>query len=194
MSKPLQLLREALYSTGLVQPLDGGGRGGSIHLLCRQVSGQEQGWIQAIDRILALAETMGFETHLCRRYVRKDGKLAFGWFISVEAKSAKELTGAVEALVQTLRSTPVAKPRVQAPKAAVIRKMTGADPREPSDDLEDPVPPPDLKISLKKTRDGQEEMPLPHVYGDINRPKPGSNKGAASLLNNSELFKGIKNG
>lgn len=215
--KPTDTLREALYASGLVQPLEASGRGGSLSCMCRQVPGQEKGWIRTVDAILTAAEAGGFDVHLCRRYVRRAGEMAFGWFFGIEAKNTKALVAAIEVLAPILKNASTLFTPVQAPQpssapivqlepvinrarpAIDIRKHTEALPRAPEYMGPDPVPPPNFRPAVRMATNritGQpevEEMPIPHLYGrDINKPKPGSNKGAAFQGSNSELFKGIK--
>ena len=203
-SNALNELRESLYASGLVQPLDGATKGKSISVLCRQVPGQEAKWITLVDRLLEIAETGAFEAHICRRYVRRTGKLAFGWYLEVSAKSAKELVAATASFSEILRGG-ASIPQAQIIKGSSINRaqvmsQTEASPRAPDRSIPDPVAPKTARTGLRTTNTGLDkkgnqtyiqEMPLPHVYGDINRPKPGSSKGAASSLGNSELFNGL---
>lgn len=107
MSKALDELRDALYGTTLVQPLSHEGRGGSLSVLCRQSPGQERAWIQLVDTMLSLtAHWPPNKLHVCRRYVLKDERMAFGWHIGIEAKSAAELVEAVRELSLILANGP----------------------------------------------------------------------------------------
>lgn len=203
----LNTLREALFATGMVQPLDGSGKGKSVSLLCRQIKGQEAAWILAIDRILEVSESEGFDSHICRRYVRREGKIAFGWFLEFSASSAKGLVQVVDRISEILRSIPRSSEQAPAQKIFTSAKSPGrpqtpthASPRSGEVQV-DTIPPKNFKVQMVETRTGTDkdgrptfvqEMPLPHVYEDINAPKPGSNKGAASSVSNSELFKGLR--
>lgn len=206
MSNALNTLRESLFATGMVQPLDGSGKGKSVSLLCRQIKGQEAAWIRVIDRILEVSESEGFHAHVCRRYVRREGKIAYGWFLEFSASSAKGLVQVVDRVSEILRSIPRADP-VPSQKIFTSAKSPGrpqlstsATPRSGEVQVDTP-PPKNFKFQMIETRTGTDkdgrptfvqEMPLPHVYEDINAPKPGSNKGAASSVSNSELFKGLR--
>lgn len=203
----LNTLRESLFATGLVQPLDGSGKGKSVSLLCRQIKGQEASWILAIDKILEASEAEGFHSHICRRYVRREGRIAFGWFLEFSASSAKGLVSVVDRVSEILRATPRSTEQAPAQKIFTSAKNPGrssnsstAAPRSGEVQVDTP-PPTNFKVRMVETRIGTDkdgrptfvqEMPLPHVYEDINAPKPGSNKGAASSISNSELFKGLR--
>jgi len=216
MSKPLDSLREALFASGLVQPLDSSGRAGSISILCREVPGQTKGWMSVVDELLASPAAEKIDLHVCRRYVRKNGNTAFGWFVGITAKNAKGLVEAVEALspiiakgrtryaaAQVIAMVP--QPAAERPAASQkpgyregfkIDELTDARPRAPEYSGPDPRAPKGMVFRPRVRMEGSAEiteMPLPHVYTrDINRPAPGSNKGAAFQGNNSELFKGLK--
>lgn len=203
MSKPLELMREALYGTGLVQPVDSAGRGGSLSILCRQLPGQEAPWIAVVDKLLLAAEEKSLDLHVCRRYVRRNGRMVFGWFLGIEAKNAASLVEALGPVIDILKA---AKPDLQAPQAEdddrprgrqqvfvsghqpmtkeEISKHTRAPRRAPNEAGPDPVPPPKAASpALKVVERGQDdkgrlrevtEMPLPHTYKDLNVPKPVS--------------------
>ena len=89
-SKASMQLQSALMSTGLVQPVSEKSRGGYVEVLCRQIPGQEKVWLQVVDKMLIFAEehkTVLQEFHVCRRYVRKGGQMAFGWHIALTCKN-----------------------------------------------------------------------------------------------------------
>lgn len=197
MSKTLEVMREALYGTGLVQPVDVKGRGGSVSFLCRQLPGQEASWIAVVDQLLALTEEKSIDLHVCRRYVRRNGGMVFGWFLGIETKNAKSLVEAVGAIVAVLKTAkPDLQAAVQAPTAAApkqsslvlkpltrneIEQHTKAFPRPPNEAGPDPVAPRGVSPSLKVVSRGQDEkgrpmdvveMQLPHTYKDLNIPKP----------------------
>lgn len=129
MSKALDDLRDALYGTTLVQPISHEGRGGSLGVLCRQVPGQEKAFIRLVDEILAQTQHWTTPIHLCRRYVRKDDRMVFGWFLGVEAKSAADLVKAVQELTPILARGPVigrvvAEEQVLAPPTPVKKYVS----------------------------------------------------------------------
>lgn len=215
MSKALQSLRESLFASGFVQPLDSTGRGGSISILCRLLPNQEKGWIQTVDKLLTVADELGIQLHVCRKYLRKDGRMVSGWHIGVEANNAKDLADQAEKLSEVLKKAQESLPEVQeqpaAPEPAPARSTnvprpyqrgpriqpipgTDAPRRLPEYSGPDPVPPAGHAPVLKRVPSEQGEvfeMPIPHVFQEGNIPKAGSNKGAASMLKNSELYKGL---
>jgi hypothetical protein len=167
MSKALEELREALYGSGLVQPVDAKGRGGSVSVLCRQLPGQEAPWIAVVDRLLAVAEEKGIDLHVCRRYVRRQGSMVFGWFLGVEAKNAASLVEEIGTLLDVLKEAKPELDSVQAPQARQatpqprydtderayrrlvaqkrVKTLTTASPRAPERLGPDPVAPPTAK-------------------------------------------------
>jgi len=98
-------LQSALLSTGLVQPVDTKVGGGSVEVLSRQVPGQERAWLKVVGSLLETFEGSGdgVDLHICRRYLRKNGSMVFGWHLSLTCKSAKALKVAVEKAVGTLQ-------------------------------------------------------------------------------------------
>lgn len=210
MNKAPQALREALYETGLVQPIELSGRGGNVSCLCRQIPGHEKSWIRVVDSILEVAEENKIDVHVCRRYIRKNDRMVFGWFLGVEAKSAKALVEAIDLLVPVLKRAqefildepdPVvrkpARPYADKTPESIKRALaldginigTVAPQRDPTSSGPDPVAPKNVVPALRVVNsaidnNGKrtiiEEMPLPHVYGsmDMNKPRPGSIKGA----------------
>jgi hypothetical protein len=94
--------KSALMNTSLVQPVESKGSGKHIEVLCRQVPGQEASWLQLLPKILKLAEEHPVELHLCRKYVLRNGKLVFGWHLSIEARANATLKTAVEAVIDVL--------------------------------------------------------------------------------------------
>lgn len=204
MTKPVDTLREALYECGLVQPLSVTSKGGSISVMCRQVPGQEKAWISVIDQLLS-TDVGNCDLHVCRKYVKKEGRLLFGWFIGLSAPTVKVVAKSVDALAPVLKaasslvveevSTPAktTAPTGKSPMASNFdfKKWTDASPRASEYSGPDPVAPAKSTFSLKTVSHGIQEMPLPHVYSkDMNKPAAGSNRGAA-IAGSSELFKGL---
>lgn len=202
-AKTSLILQSALMATGLVQPVSEKVKGGYLEVLNRQVPGQEKGWLQAVDKLLVLSETLpAAELHICRRYVRKNGQMVFGWHISIDCKSAKalqEVVGEVARVLGEFRPTLEEPP--PRPEPAVVAQPAHRQPlapgRHPSPQMPPPRPPnepgtvigsepPNFRPAVRvvqNTRDGEgkvhivEEMPLPHVYSEMNRPN-SKGKGA----------------
>ncbi len=193
MNKAIQILHDALSSTGLVQPIESISKGGSASCLCRQVQKYEKAWLRLIDMILEAAHDNNIDVHICRRYIRKDGRMVFGWFIEVSAKSAKLLPDAVNILLPILKESQkivLEEPVVlKSNRPVSIVNETTASRRSPSPSGPDPKVPKGVVPALRLINTGidtngnatyMEEMPLPHVYTDLNKPKDGSFKGATT--------------
>lgn len=189
MSKAPQKLRETLFMTGLVQPVENTGRGGILSILCRQMPGQEKAWLEVVDALLTSSEKDGYDLHICRRYLRKDGRMVFGWCLRIETPNAKSLGEVIEKVCPVLSAatlsklTPVAEPAVvvQTPVVPVTPLPVVAPPtgrQLPAKEQHIPR----VTVHRSKSEDGSiveiYEMPLPHVYRELNVPKPGSVKGA----------------
>lgn len=191
-------LRTALMMTGLLQPISSGDTPKNFWVLCRLVPGQETAWLKVVESILITLEADADwadkpDVILARRYVAKDGKMVFGWYISVIAKSAKDLEKVVLFLQRHLEDAkpsltsvepPAEKATSEAPRHRALApgqhpKQRPADARAASEALSNPEPPenfnPGLRI-VKKSFDSSgrletvEEMPLPHVYKELNTP------------------------
>ena len=212
-SKSSMKFQSALIGTGLVQPVSDSTRGGFLETLCRQIPGQEKGWLSVVNRMLELQESSGGllgDLHVCRRYIRKNGSMVFGWHISIDCKSAKALSAAVDAIVNEILlgcrpslDEPQQRHEYQepaiAPQAAVAAQSRAplapgqhpppraASPRAPGAPGGPNTPPPNnltpgLRV-VQNFRDENgrqtivEEMPLPHVHSEMNRPN-SKGKGA----------------
>lgn len=160
-----ELLRTALLETGMVYPLSSERVFAGCTFLCRQVPGQEAAWIQTVDRLLRWETEQTDKTNLfiARRYLLKEGKMVFGWFLKFSGPNRKSIVAAAERLVEVLkRPTAVAPTQiVQAPQvqsSGALRPQTGG-----------------MKVVRRETgEDGQiieeTEMRLPHVPSDLNVP------------------------
>ena len=191
-------LRSALLGTGLVQPVDSSvtrsGKTTTMEVLCRQVPGQEAQWLRQVDALLARFEDGKMSLHLCRRYLRKNGQMVFGWHLGVSG-SMSEVRAGVRAVIEVLagaRPTLDGAPR-QAPSPGRPASQRAAPEEEAP--LEDPGPgrapgPPAAVVPQKPgtfrlrtiSRDVDqetgapfivEEMQLPHVTKEMNRPTAG---------------------
>lgn len=213
MANPRGDFENVLRMSGLVIPLWGGGYGKRQWLMARQVPGREKTWLKAVQ---AMLEKWGEETEkgtelvIARRYILKNKKMVFGWYISVEHKSAAEVKQVFANLIEVVNGfagtfeaepedEPAPQPTAKAQKQgkrpthlqatpANIASQTTARPRPP-EGTPDPVAPqnyvPRAKLVTTGPNGAKEviEMPLPHVYGELNRPAskdPGA-KGARAI-------------
>jgi hypothetical protein len=191
-------LHGALLATGLVCPVSSDTKPGHVEILSRQVPGQEAIWLKAIDAILSHFETTPkVDVHICRRYVRSSGKLAFGWHLSLTTKPAKSLVTAVNGVIEVLKKykATLELPEVTeeaVPQAMMVRQRRkvlapGEHPEKPvvhprapaasNEPKYDGVSTGDIKIKVVQhtvDENGKvthiDEMPLPHVHHEMNRP------------------------
>lgn len=103
------LLMGALLGTGMVQPVESSSKGGTVSFLCRQVPGQEKSWIAVVDQLLMAMEPFeqnlpGSSVHLCRKYLRKEGQMVYGWFFSISVPKAKDLNLVLPSVLQVLQT------------------------------------------------------------------------------------------
>lgn len=192
-------MKSSLLGTGLVQPVSSSSSRGRLEVLCRQVPGQEAAWLRVVGQLLEAQED---GLHVCRRYVRRDGRMVFGWHLGLETRSVRALGAAVAALTAVLegarptltgaapaqdagegesqRDSPSVAAPPSRPLPAGVHPKREAYPRPPGPSAR--VPPPQESATIKVIshevdEDGNvvtiEEMPLPHVYGEMNRPTAG---------------------
>jgi hypothetical protein len=205
MSKALQTIREALFATGLVQPVEASAFGKRLSVLCRLLPGQEKPWMKVVHGLLtAWGETeKGTELVLARRYVLRQDQMAFGWYLQVEGKSAKHLGELVEKLLPVLadaKPSLVAKqqevdeeeepqePPRHRPHPAKVGTKAPPRPRSAEEDAAPVVPrgfTPQIRVirdevDAKGKRIVIQEMPLPHVYQELNKPN-AKGKGATTI-------------
>lgn len=195
-------LRSALMATALVQPVSHSDNAKHFWVLCRMVPGQEPPWLKVVEAVLLDFDSATWEGEkpdlvIARRYVAKDGRMVFGWYINIVAKTVKDIERMVSLLETHLETakptlTPRPAPRytedeaVDEPPPQRTRalpagqhpaNMQAAKPRPASESYPQRPPPANFKPTLrvtKKGKDGQvleEEMPLPHIHGsDMNTP------------------------
>lgn len=175
--------------TGLVYPLSSDRVWAGWELLCRQVPGQESSWLQTVDKLLRWeasrpAGRTPDKLFIARRYLLKDGKMVYGWYLKLNCKSAEGLKEATDSLIEVLKES---------------RPQPSAAPRQAPTASQGPVvqsPAPALRV-IQRSKDEEghvhevTEMKLPHVTRDLNVPtKPvwnealgkftGGQKGAKS--------------
>jgi hypothetical protein len=197
-SKPLMRFQSALISTGMVQPVSENTKGGFLEVLCRQVPGQEKAWLLVVDKLLHLNEEISgveVDLHICRRYVRKNGQMVFGWNVSINCKSLKKLAASVDRFItevlseerpslhETVRMPPPVAEALPEPHRGPLAPgqhppPRAAPPRAPgAPGTVLGTPPSDVRLKVvQSSRDEHgkvtiiEEMPLPHVNVDMNIP------------------------
>lgn len=194
MGKELELdLKSAIISTGLLQPVSSQSSRMSVSVLCRQVQGQETAWLETLKQLLEAGEATGSTFHICRKYLLKDGKLVYGWHFQIESKSelkaklevAKSVLAKAQPSLAVEEEEP--KPVLQSklPKAHVKPAAPGqhpkkqAVPRPPAEEAVVEEPPDDFEFKIRTVEDridegGKrrivQEVPLPHVYSELNVP------------------------
>ena len=182
-------LKSALLSTGLLQPLSEEVTPKSVSILCRGVPGQDRAWVRTIEDLLSKAP---MNLHLCKKFVFKGGKVAFGWHLSVEEKTSKALKGSVTWLCTYFATV---KPELNSTESQEAiddedierakRTRVSAAPQKPNvpkgmppPRLPDgnpgmahqPAPPENFQFAMKSIDKDTTEIPLPHVYRDLNSP------------------------
>lgn len=179
-------LKNALLNTGVVQPVESSSTSKSVSVLCRSVPGQDPAWVKAMESILQSNPTV----HLCKKFVMKNGSMVFGWHIFIESKSAKTLEQDVHSVCEILSNvSPSLEPATPAPKKPSVAGPTlvPRPPNEPAAVQEAPSSFVFSKRTAQRTvnQKGEvtiiEEMPIPHVYSEMNRPN-SKGKGAKSIM------------
>lgn len=149
MAKPIELLRDALTSTGVVLPLKVTSKGNSHSILCRPIRGQDMAWVDTVEKILvAFEDKEDIQLHLGRQYVLKGGKMAAGWYVGITCPrtlletavgSIVEILTDVERVEEIENETPGRQFKSRYPEAnqqlqqqlTGMRGRTTADPRSP---------------------------------------------------------------
>lgn len=194
-----EVLRYALLSTGVLFPVESSSSSKSVSVLSRSMAGQDSTWVSSMGSLLrAVPEGL----HLSKKFVLKDDKIAFGWHVTIEAGSAKVLSERVESVRQALtnvRPSLVEQPvsrraerevaKVEPTDPALLKKI--GPPRAPGEPgLVGQVSPGNFAFTKQVTerKVGQkgnvtivEEMPLPHVYSEMNRPN-AKGRGAKAIM------------
>jgi hypothetical protein len=197
--------QSALIGTGLVQPVDFTATKKTVSVICRQVPGQERPWLKIVEGLLhAMGGIPVGEFHVCRRYVLKEGRMVFGWHLGIEVPDAHALVAAIGAAVAVLAQAkpslapPAPEPYEEAPEPAAPRPgralapgqhpVRVPQPRQPGPPAQLGERPPGRVEGIRvvsRTVDEdtgkviiEEEMPLPHVYRDLNKPAHKDGRGA----------------
>lgn len=198
MTKLEVFLKSKLLDSGLVQPVSSSSKGGSIEILCRARFGQDKDWLDQVLQILLECEKFGLEVLIAKRYLLKEGRMVFGWYLKFTAKNAAELNKKVmEVFTKVdLMSKSVVSSNVPvrpAPPGVHPKKIPA--PRPPQTSGPDPIPsnvsPRIKRVERKFDQESGRvtevfEMPLPHVTKPMNIPnergRGASSAGSAPLI------------
>lgn len=201
-------LRMGIMGTGLLQPVESSTGKGHLEVLSKIVPGQEKAWIALLDELLALTEA-GVDLHVCRRYLRRKGRMVFGWHLAIAAKNARKLQEGLDGVLAVLaRAQPelapeeplealaaVQEPPARTPRVGTLRPgqhpppQPGV-PREPGQPGGFGPAPENFVPTIRVVKRGVdekgrptsiEEMPLPHVYRELNKPAHKFGKGAKGI-------------
>lgn len=92
-------LVQSLNETGMVEVITSDHKGTKLSVLCRQKPNTDKDWLKLVNNLLVNTEKLKTETHICRRYLLKNGKMVYGWHISFTGKSlSKDLKMVLAAL------------------------------------------------------------------------------------------------
>jgi hypothetical protein len=132
-------LREILLTTGLVQPVKvsslGGGHVGAV---CRLMKGQDKAWLKAVEYLLRLGEENDVPFHLGTRFVLKDGQMAKGWDVAIEAKSGTDLKRCLDLFKTAAQAIAEMEPPEE--ERPVVPTHTTAPPPAPAPEEEPQAP------------------------------------------------------
>ena len=181
------MFKSALINTGLVQPIGSETGPKKLAVLCRLVPGQDKVWLLAVKALLQ----SDINLLICRRYLLKDDSLVFCWYIRIDGimpRSSKALIETLESILSKFRPSldgPVSESVIHSNKPVVKQNGSLIPPGSPGGQ----TPPPGYtpKIRFEKHLDKEKgilinevmEMPIPHVYRDLNVPN-ARGKGAKS--------------
>lgn len=155
--------RELILTTGLLQPVEVGGKSGNVYALCRGVPGGDQAWLALVKSLLQTSEASDIDLHVCRQYVLKGKELVFGWHVAINSGSAKQLALDLEVLRTVFGSVKPSLLQREMPRKAV---------RVPSRREPEPAPGPAPEPPRQAV---ENDLDAPEVLGpvDYNRQGPG---------------------
>jgi hypothetical protein len=119
-------LTTALLRTGLVMPHKSYVKGGRAEILCRPVPGQDPQLLELLKNLLVKAEEAEIHLHVCKRFVAKEGALAYGWNFAIDTSSGKKLKEAIDVikpLLEEARPDLQSMVQVQASQASPPQKI-----------------------------------------------------------------------
>lgn len=160
-------LQTAINATGFLSVVVAEPMKNGVSILCRHVPGKENQVLSLFSALLnwetaAKATFEGLSLLVSRRYLLKEGKMVFGWGISVQTKKATDFQMATISLVTLLSGIPVGP--TQAVKKAPLAVKHRAPPSSTSIVL----------VGKRTDSDGMPieefEMPLPHQSKPMNVP------------------------
>ncbi len=166
-SKNELAIQSILINTGLVQPIKCKSKGKLLEVLCRQLPGQERAWLAVVRDLLELASEKDFELHICRRYVLKNKKLAFGWNIGIESKTLKLLPEVIDSISVNLEES---KPDLDGYQTHAPQKQKVPSPPvqatpQSAQQHHRPLPPgkhPPPRVTTRKSAEGEPTRILKH--------------------------------
>lgn len=179
-----ELIEEALTATDVLIPVTKELTPSGWRFLCKVVPGMEKVWLSKLESILQWGEAKKLDLVVARRYILKDGKMAFGWYIQLEGQSGDSRESTSSEFCGLLYSIKPTKDNTkEKPKPA----QKPLDPNAPK-----------LKV-LENSKDQNNkliqtiEMPLPHVGGkDMNKPsKPVWSEKYGRFVGGEKGAKGI---
>ena len=194
MAKPDNLFSQMLIGTGVLLPVEVKSKGGRVSAMCRLVSGKDKEWTVVADKLLRVADSVGADLLVCRRFLLKNGEMVQGIYICLDGKSSS-LAGTIESLIKQFpgatESVPVTKgvgDKMSAMSYSEYRKMTSAHPRKVSEPGRADPPPPGFKQEIRTVAQSVgpggkliviEEVPIPHIHREMNVP---NSKGRGAKL------------
>lgn len=156
-------IQEALLKGGFLTPIVVRGRGGYVSLLCRQVPGMDKAWLVALKMLLVQTESLGIgdNVFIGRKYVLKEGQLAFGWYLQFDFKNVGLLNEAFDKLEPLFKASQ--PPQVVQRKTVTVKPVT-VNPNIPRITI--------VRSGVDDDGNVVEEsiMPLPHIKKDMNVP------------------------
>lgn len=183
-----ELFSEILYNTGVLLPISTTSKGSRVEAMCRTKTGMDKDWPPLAERILNACDSLGLDSHVCRRYVTKGGSLVYGIHVEVGSTNAKALRASLGNLEEAIgaAATEKARPATQTTPAVPVmsykeyKKETKATPRAPMPgELKDIKIPDGFQYQSKRVASGQsangtlltiDEIPLPNIHHEMNIP------------------------
>ncbi len=98
-----------LSSTNLCEPVNANFGEDRVAILCRVKQEKEKQWVDTLQKILVAAEEEANEVHtwkchFCKHYFLKDGKMVWGWNVSIQSR---EMSHSLDAITKVVRGEPL---------------------------------------------------------------------------------------
>lgn len=182
-------LAQALTSLQYVEPVSfEGSEYGTIKALCRIKTEHLADWALVVTEILKTSEALeyaeqGWDSHICRLYMLRDGKLVYGWLVAITSQDMEETLSHLIPVIKKGALPPPAPVAVPTQTKPIIRRPT-----PDADAKGNPRVPPHHMVT---------EVPMAGLHPDMDRNAPSERtlgKGGYGMFSSKNLGSVFKPG